>query len=210
MATSFIPSKPMASEIRSDPIPNSRLFTGIEASLLLVAFGVLWAALYWFAKGGPVSTDVLYYFQLGQLRIADPFVLNRYFHILFQKLFVDLSANPLAGIQSLWAFLTSLSTVGVYLIARLATRRSTQLHGLMAVAIFFSLPSLPIVAGVTHVDLMTMTMSVLLVVLYIFSLNKKHDNKALLIALGVVTFLGLKTKENFISSTVVSIQKKLL
>jgi membrane protein required for beta-lactamase induction len=74
MATPSKYSRPMATEIQSDPIPSFRAISRLEAALLLVAFGVLWAALYWFAKGGPVSTDVLYYFQLGQLRIADPFV----------------------------------------------------------------------------------------------------------------------------------------
>lgn len=193
-----------AQEQEKDQGSIKRIFR-TETSFLLIGFVLLWFVFYKYFKGGPVSTDVIYYFNLGQLKVADPFVLNRYFHIYLQKLFVDLAQNPLSGMQSMWACILSAITIGTYLLARLITPASTPLHGIIAVGMLLSIKSIPITAGVPYADLTVTFMSVALVILWLLFLRSTKMQAGLLIFIGIITYLGFKTKEIFLSTAVVLI-----
>ncbi len=166
--------------------------------ILLVFFGMalMYLLLVNFALGGPVSTDVIWYTNVGLNGIKDPFILNRYFDVFLQAVFLKLAASPLAGIQQYWSFLITMTCGLVYLAARSFSKRSWALHGLLAVGILLSIGSLADTAGLPLVDMAAMMMVALLVALLVVSARRDHRSVSLLIALGFVFFLAFKTKES--------------
>ena len=148
-----------------------------------------------FALGGPNSTDVTWYMNVGLNGIKDTFIINRYFHVFLEALFLKLSPTPLIGLQNYWAFLVAGTSLGVYLAARLLNSRTNSLHGLLAVAFFFSVGAITDTAGLPLVDITAMFMVLLIVVLYVISARKEHVSKNLIIIIGLLFLLSLKTKE---------------
>ncbi|HSQ17907.1 MAG TPA: hypothetical protein VLM83_09430, partial [Anaerolineales bacterium] len=106
----------------------------LELILVIVAFAGLWVALAKVA-GGPIYSDELWYIQVGLNDISAFNVMNRYFHIYMQKLFMELAPSPLEGVRVYWGFLVACTTALVYLAARLLSARNSILHGLLAVAV---------------------------------------------------------------------------
>lgn len=54
--------------------------------------------------GGPIYSDEVMYINHGLLNVKDPFIINRYTHIFFQKLFVEIADRPLEGVKAYWVF----------------------------------------------------------------------------------------------------------
>ncbi len=148
-----------------------------------------------FALGGPNSTDVTWYMNVGLNGIKDTFIINRYFHVFLEALFLKLSPTPLIGLQYYWAFLIAGSSLVVYLASRLLTSRTNLLHGLLAVALFISVGAITDTAGLPLVDITAMFMVLLIVVLYVISARKEHVSKVLIIVIGLLFLFSLKTKE---------------
>ena len=168
-----------------------------EKWLVIIVFGLLWVAFALLA-GGPIFSDEMMYIDLGLRNIAEPSYGNRYFHIYLQKLFISIFPTPLAGIRVFWGFLISLTTALVYLNARELTRKSTVLHGLLAVAFFFSFPLLREYSGEPAVDITAMAMIILYLTIYLWGVKNPEKQKQVLFILGTLAFLCLKTKETTI------------
>jgi hypothetical protein len=174
----------------------------IEIGLALIAslvIGILFAK---FAQGGPNSSDITLYMNVGMNGIKMPFILNRYFHVFLQAIFIKLAPSPIQGYHLFWGFTVGLSTCLIYLSARKALRRSTPIHGVLAVLIFFSFTAITETAGVVVVDFTAMTMITVFVFVYLLSLNQGHRNPWLVGALGFVLYLAFKTKETTLPAAV--------
>jgi hypothetical protein len=169
----------------------------LELILVIVAFAGLWVALAKVA-GGPIYSDELWYIQVGLNDIPAFNVMNRYFHIYMQKLFMELAPTPLEGVRIYWGFLVAFSTTLVYLTARLLSAKNNILHGLLAVAVLFNFHLLADYSGVTVVDIPAMALLALMLFLYILAIRFPHTQPWVLVLLGVLLFLSLKTKETLI------------
>lgn len=173
-----------------------RTFTPRTIRLLyLSGFLLIWLLFASLCKGGPNSSDISWYFHVGQNQIADPFILNRYFHVFLQSLFVSLSPNPLVGFQIFWSFLLAVTTVLLFWSASNFTSISNYLNGFLAIVLFLSLPALSHISGIPYVDVTAMTLALALVTLYFYSTKTQHNNKSLLFIIGLFLFFGFKTKE---------------
>jgi hypothetical protein len=192
---------PQASEQKID---NKSWFNGltsrktlnrIEIGLALIvslAVGILFSI---FARGGPNSSDITLYMNVGMNGIKMPFILNRYFHVFLQAIFVKLAPSPLQGYHLFWGFIVGLNTCLIYLAARKTLKHSTPIQGILAVLIFFSFSAIAETAGVIVVDFTAMTMVTIFFFVYLLSLNQEHRNPWLVGALGFVLYLAFKTKE---------------
>lgn len=172
--------------------------TKLELALAASGALLLGLLLRYLAPGGPLSSDVLWYLNVGLTGVKDPFILNRYFHVFLELIFVRASATPLAGVQAYWSFLVAGSALLIYLNARLASPKSIPLHGLLAVGLFFSLADLAKWAGTPFVDLTAMLLLSLAVTLYLLSCQRQHQAKWILLLLGCLLYLGLRTKETLL------------
>ncbi|MCU0486776.1 MAG: hypothetical protein MUC85_11790 [Anaerolineales bacterium] len=169
----------------------------LELILVILAFVGLWVTLAKVA-GGPIFSDELWYIQVGLNDISAFNVMNRYFHIYLQKLFMELAPSPLEGVRVYWGFLVAFTTALVYLAARLLSARNSILHGLLAVAVLASFHLLADYSGVTVVDIPAMALLALMLLLYVSAIRFPHTQPWILVLLGVLLFLSIKTKETLI------------
>ena len=169
----------------------------LELILVIVAFSGLWVTLAKVA-GGPIFSDELWYIQVGLNDIPAFNVMNRYFHIYMQKLFMELAPTPLEGVRIYWGFLVALTTTLVYLTARLLSAKNSILHGLLAVAALFSFHLLADYSGVTVVDIPAMALLALMLLLYVLAIRFPRSQPWILVLLGALLLLSLKTKETLI------------
>lgn len=167
----------------------------IEVGLLGIVSIVIAFLFGRYARGGANSSDITLYLNLGLNGIKMPFVLNRYFHIFAQQIFVWLAPNPLEGYHAFWGFLVGLNTFMIYLTARKIRKGNTVLHAILAVMFFFGMSVIGDVSGVIVVDLTAMTMLMAVFMLYVLSMNKGHANPWLVGAIGFLLYLAFKTKE---------------
>jgi hypothetical protein len=156
---------------------------------------ILFVILGMFARGGPHSTDSLYYLDASLNNLKDPFILNRYMHVFIQKLFVEVFSSPLVGAQFFWAFEVAITGGLVYWAARSFSRKSNLIHGILAILIFFSAPALGNYAGTPLVDITVMLFVSATILVYLLSLKTEHKNRWLLIGLGFLLVVGFKVKE---------------
>jgi 4-amino-4-deoxy-L-arabinose transferase-like glycosyltransferase len=169
----------------------------------LVALGLGLATRFGWMNGGQIEgTDVLLYMDAAQHGDAHIYILNRYVHVYLHTLFNALAPNPLVGARLLSAFLTGGCVLLVYLCARNLTPRSTPLNGAIAVGAFLSVPLTVHLLMAPQVDSTLMLMSLLIVVLYIWSARNGHARAAPILALGAAIFFGLKTKETALAMVV--------
>jgi hypothetical protein len=166
----------------------------LELVLIVVGFVGLWVGLALVA-GGPVHSDEVWYMQAGLNNVKDSFIINRYFHIYLQKLFMLLAPTPLVGVKLFWSFLVSLTAVLVYTLARLLSGANNFIHGLLAVALLFYSPLIVKYSGDTIVDISAMAMVMVVAAFYFFAVRAGKSRKWLLVALGLAFFLAFKTKE---------------
>lgn len=168
-----------------------------EKWAVIIVFGLLWVVFALLA-GGPIYSDEMMYIDLGLRNIAEPSYGNRYFHVYLQKLFISIMPTPLAGVRVFWGFLISITAALVYLNARELTRKSTVLHGLLAIAFFFSYPLLIEYSGEPAVDITAMAMVTLYLTIYLWGGKNPEKQKQALFILGALAFLCFKTKETTI------------
>jgi hypothetical protein len=171
-------------------------FTYFEIIAAFVGFIILYLSLAFFATGGPLSTDVFWYTNAGINGIKDPFILNRYFHVFFQAVFLKLAPSPLVGLQHFWAFLLAGTSLLIYFSGRYFTRQTTPLHGLLGVGLFLSIGAFADTSGIPLVDITAMFMLMLIVSVYIASARRNHTSIWLLLFTGFLLFLAFKTKES--------------
>ena len=183
----------------TEKIGNPWLIEVGVAALVSIAISILFGV---FAQGGANSSDITLYLNLGMNGIKMPFVLNRYFHIFLQQIFVALAPSPLAGYHAFWGFIVGMTVFLIYISARKALKSSNVFHGILAVLFFFSMTPLAETAGVIVVDMTAMMMVAALFAIYVFSLDKEHKNHFLVAALGFVLYLAFKTKETTLPAAV--------
>jgi len=71
----------------------------LEIFIIIFVFFILWILLAAKIKVAPNSSDILYYFEIGNKHIADPLILNRYIHVYLQQFFVSLAGSALQELQ---------------------------------------------------------------------------------------------------------------
>ncbi len=170
--------------------------------LVSLAIGIAFAV---FAQGGPNSSDITLYMNVGMNGIKMPFILNRYFHVFLQAIFINLGPSPVQGYHLFWGFIVGLNIGLIYLSARKALKRSNPLHGILAALIFFSFSAVAETAGVIVVDFTAMTMISVFFFVYLLSLQQGHRSPWLVGALGFVLYLAFKTKETTLPAAVLLI-----
>jgi len=186
-------------------LPSKQTLKYLEIGLVVVVslvIGVLFAV---FAQGGPNSSDITLYMNVGMNGIKIPFILNRYFHVFLQTIFLKLAPSPIQGYHVFWGFIVGLNTCLIYLSARKALKRSNPIHGVLAVLVFFSFSAIAETAGVIVVDFTAMMMITVFFFIYLLSLNHGHSNPWLVGALGFVLYLAFKTKETTLPAAVLLI-----
>jgi hypothetical protein len=171
--------------------------TKSEKWLLLCGALVLWVFLAYFA-GGPIYSDEMLYIDVGLRNLAEPHYGNRYFHIYLQKFFMSIAPTPLAGIRIFWALLMSLTASLVYLNARKLVQSSTIFNGLLAASFFFAFSIVREYSGEPAVDITAMAVVMIYLTVYLDLLKRGGKGKYHVFALGLLAFLGLKTKETTI------------
>jgi len=167
----------------------------LEIFIIIFVFFILWILLAAKIKVAPNSSDILYYFEIGNKHIADPLILNRYIHVYLQQFFVSLAGSALQGLQIYWAFLFSGTLALIYASSRFFSVKSTPYHGILSVLLFLSLPAITEIAGTPFIDVTAMFFTVAFTFTFLMSSKNKHDNKLLLVTLGLLFFCSFKTKE---------------
>jgi hypothetical protein len=156
-----------------------------------------------YARGGANSSDITMYLNLGINGIKMPFVLNRYFHVFLQHIFVGLAPQPMVGYHYFWGFLVGLNTFMVYITARKVRQSNTFLHAILAVMVFFGMSVLGDVSGVIVVDLTAMTLLMAVFMVYVLSMHHAHTKPWLVGTIGFTLYLAFKTKETTLPVAVV-------
>jgi len=178
-------------------LPHFRRFVskyGWETALVLSVF---LGSFFFFAKygGGPTGWDELLYMDLSLNPAADPHILNRYFHIYFQRLFFLLAGDPLAGARIFWAFLISATGLVTYALARNLREGGGPVSGAVAVVLLFMQPLILRCTGVTYADFTLMFLMTVGVAVYLASWRTSRYRTALLVTFGALLFFSLRTKE---------------
>ena len=168
-----------------------------EKVLIILFFAATWAVLALNA-GGPIFSDEFLYIDAGLRGFAEPSYGNRYFHIYLQKLFMSLAPTPLQGVRLFWGFLIALTATLIYFNARTLFKKSNPLHGLLALAFFFSFPLITEYSGEPAVDITAMAMVILYISVYLYALRNPDKKRIAAIALGALAFIAFKTKETTI------------
>jgi hypothetical protein len=106
-----------------------------------------------------------------------------------------MAPTPLIGLQYYWSFLIAGTSLLIYLAARNLTSLTNPLNGILAVALLFTTGAITDTAGMPLVDITAMFMVLLVIIVFIFSSKRDHQSRVLIIALGFLYFLSIKTKE---------------
>lgn len=168
-----------------------------EKLLIILFFAATWVVLAMNA-GGPIYSDEFMYIDAGLRSFAEPSYGNRYFHIYLQKLFMALAPTPLQGVRIFWGFLIALTAAFIYFNARTLFKESSPLHGLLALAFFFSYPLITEYSGEPAVDVTAMAMVTLYISVYLYALRNPEKKRIATIALSALAFIAFKTKETTI------------
>lgn len=168
-----------------------------EKLLIIFFFAATWVVLAMNA-GGPIYSDEFLYIDAGLRNFSEPSYGNRYFHIYLQKLFMALAPTPLQGVRIFWGFLIALTATLIYFNARTFFKESSPLHGLLALAFFFSYPLITEYSGEPAVDITAMAMVTLYISVYLYALSNPDKKRTAAIALGALAFIAFKTKETTI------------
>ena len=174
----------------------------LEKVISVLLFILTWVVLA-MQGGHPIFSDELLYIDAGLNNTQVPSYGNRYFHVYLQKLFMALAPTPVNGIGIYWGFLIALTALLVYWNARLFFKHSSPLHGIIALAIFFSYRFIAQYCGVTSVDITAMVMVLVLLTIYLVFIRSGRKLIWAPFVLGAVAFLCFKTKETTLFSFVI-------
>ena len=175
---------------------NKWMFLMYSAEVLALVFIAGMLARFCFIHGGQVyGSDTLMYIDTGLLGKQNPFVLNRYTHIFILRFFTYFASTPLEGIRAYSGFVAFSCTILVYYSARIFSKKSSPINGIIAVGLFWGVPAILERIIAPLVDTTAMLMMLSLVAIYIKSARKNHSNPWLLGLFGVLFFMSLRTKE---------------
>ena len=175
-------------------IPWKFLRHSVEVVAVVLGAGML--AQFAFIHGGQVlGTDTLMYIDTGLRGITNTFVLNRYTHIFILRFFTYFASTPLDGMRSYSGFIAFSCTLLVYYSARIFSKKSSSINGIIAVGLFLGVPAILERIISPLVDTTAMLMMLSLAAIYIKSARKNHSNPWLPVLFGVFFFMSLRTKE---------------
>lgn len=138
--------------------------------------------------------DTLLYLNTAQSTGPTAAILNRYTHIYLQKLFLALF-TPLDAAKALWSFQIFTTGSLVYFSSKLLNLKNTFLTGVFALLFFFAQRDLFMRGGVPLVDFTTMLFVMASIFVYLIYLHTKRKPAGLLLLLGLIQFIILKSKE---------------
>jgi hypothetical protein len=178
------------------PISNTVKFVREHTEFFALALLFLCAWIFFYKTGsGPVSWDELLYMDRGLNPIADGHILNRWMHIYWQKLFLDLAPSPIQGAKLFWGFLMAGTLVLVYQCAKIIGKESGIANGIIAMLFLGSSSSLFLFAGVTYSDYTVMFLVTFGLYIYLLYLRQPRHQVGLLILFGFILFVATKSKE---------------
>ena len=85
------------------------LFTSTDIFLWPLCVFIFSFITFLIVKGGPVTNDELKYLSVSIDTVQEPRILNRYFHIYLQKIFIYFFDDPFTSMQIFWSFIVSLT-----------------------------------------------------------------------------------------------------
>ncbi len=138
---------------------------------------------------------MLYYLENGLRGIADPFVLNRYTHIYALRIASLLIGSTLSGMRLISVIAAVLTLFLAYFSARFLTKESSFANGLLAVMLLISLPIIVRFVLVPSVDTTLMIIVLMFIALYVLFTRRPSWSRALLVGMGILFFLAIRTKE---------------
>lgn len=175
----------------------------IEA-VCIVVVSLLAVAVLSISAGGPQFSDELAYITPGLNGFKDPLILNRYFHVYIQAIFMQLAPKPILGVRLFWSLEMVFSALMIYLGIRLLNKKATFIHSITGAFFFFSLPFFLTYSGATIVDFTSMVMITGVLIFYLLSIRFENKAKWFLLTMGAMLFLSFKTKElNVVASAAI-------
>ncbi len=156
--------------------------------------------LFYCISAGPISWDELFYLDNSIDPKPFPFVLNRYFHIYLQRLFVLMSGDAMLGAKLFWSALMTGTIVTVYYTTKRMTTRHPKTAGTVAVCLLlFGTQILFDYRGITYVDYTAMFMVSLGSLVYLAVIENKesreHQYRGWMFVFGAILWFAFKTKE---------------
>jgi len=185
-------------------LPDRFVLAPLEYGGLLILFlGVtIFGALY---AAGPIFYDEVRYMEMAMnpaLIAGYESQFLRLFHVYILKLFL-LIAEPVQAARLFWAVVVALTSVLVYVNARLLTRTTTYVHGILAVYLFFSTTVVFQWSGSALTDLTLMLLVTLGITCYLLSHRLSRYRFIPLMGLGLMLFLAIQSKQIGIGLAVV-------
>lgn len=180
-----------AGSLDTQPLRRLRI-----AELVVVGLAAVLLAIFGYLIGGLVrGSDMPYYIDIGLRGVADPFILYRYTHVYALRVLALIAGSSLAGMKLYSGLAMGLTVVLSYLIARNLTEESSPLNGAAGVLLLLSLP-LPVnLLLAPHVDVTLMLVLLAFLTLYLAFVRRRAGPRWLLIGMGLLFVLALRTKE---------------
>ena len=97
-----------------------------------------------------------------------------------------------------WAFLISIICLLIYLCARLFSKDSLPVQGVLAVITFLAIEDIAKTNGTPGVDLTAIFIILVIVLVYLLSIRSKQNSKWLVMIIGALFYMAFKTKETAI------------
>jgi len=167
---------------------NRYLILEISTLTLLLALFAIWLVKH---VGFPQTYDELLYLDISLNTEPTAHVLNRYFHIYFQKIFLPFVNTPVDAARLFWTFVITATIAGIYIAARLIYQG--LLPACLAISVFLAQTYIFQRAGTTWVDFTLMLMLVVLVLISLMYSRTKHV--AWIFLFGLILYLSFRTKE---------------
>lgn len=166
------------------------------AELVVVGLAAVLLAVFAYLTGGLVrGSDMPYYIDIGLRQVADPFILYRYTHVYALRLLALTAGSSLAGMKLYSGLAMGLTVVLTYAIARNLTSDSSPLNAVAGVLLLLSLP-LPVkLLLAPHVDVTLMLVVLAFLTLYLAFVYRRAPVRWLLVGMGFLFLLALRTKE---------------
>jgi len=159
--------------------------------IFLISFVVLI-----FVEGGPITNDELKYLALSIDTSQEPRILNRYFHVYLQKVFIYFFDDPFLSMQVFWSFLVSLTMALTFYSAILISNSKSLSIAFLSLLFLLIQPLIFRFVGVTYADYTVMFLLALSMAIYLSTDIKSLESKSKSIFfLSALLVLSVKSKE---------------
>ena len=146
-------------------------------------------------NGGPITNDELKYLALSLDTTQEPRILNRYFHIYFQKFFVYYLNDPFVGMQIFWSFIISSTAALTFYSAILISNSKSLAIGFLSLLFLLIQPLIFRFNGVTYADYTVMLILALSMAIYVSTdMNSLRSKSKSIFILSALLILSIKSK----------------